>query len=300
MVLAILLAGLSPAAAQNTAPSSVPAIPQDVDPARLQAARELLEAANLEKQISETFPTAMRKTGEIILPLISQSLPNDEARREVEKVFAGIVSDAEAQFVSHRSEFVSLTAIAYARVLQVDDLKAMTGFYRSPVGQKLNTMTPEFIAEATPKIANLMLGAPVADGPQADPERLKAAKAMIAASRMEALFDGAAAPQTVIRPDGGKQGAGQGEIRAKSIADIIAPKRAALLDIIAAAYANKFTLAELQEATAFYTSDRGRTVAAAMPQLIAEQNRVMAGLMTEMQETLARKMVETLEKQLAK
>lgn len=138
-VAAILLAaGLAfgagtPATAQGTPPSA-----GQIAPDRLAAARDLLQATNTEAQFATVIP--------MMFGQLKQSMPpsDPKMRQELNQVF----TEVEKQFLERRSEVLDQIAVLYAQKFTAEEMKALSDFYRSPMGQKFITAIPELTAEA--------------------------------------------------------------------------------------------------------------------------------------------------------
>jgi hypothetical protein len=157
---AMLAAGLAfgtaalPALSQGTATppapgTPVPAAPMPpsspaIDPERLAAARDLLQATNTEAQFSTVIP--------MMFGQLKQSIPpsGPKMQEELDKVFAEI----QTQFIERRTEVLDQIAILYAQKFTAEEMKALADFYRSPIGQKFIAAVPELTAEAM-KMGNI-------------------------------------------------------------------------------------------------------------------------------------------------
>lgn len=118
------LLGAATAAAQQT--------PAAADPARVTAARAVLDASGT----VEAMVAAMRAN----LPAqrqIAPQLPAEFWMRFEER----IVRDAP--------QLVDSIAVLYARSFTLTELEAMAAFYRSKVGQRLRQLQPTLVAEGS-------------------------------------------------------------------------------------------------------------------------------------------------------
>jgi hypothetical protein len=158
---AMLAAGLAlgtaamPALSQDTAtPPTAPATPVPaaptppappaIEPDRLAAARDLLQATNTDAQFSTVIP--------MMFGQLKQSIPpsGPKMQEELDKVFAEI----QTQFIERRNEVLDQIANLYAAKFTADEMKALADFYRSPIGQKFIAAVPELTAEAM-KMGNI-------------------------------------------------------------------------------------------------------------------------------------------------
>jgi len=110
--------------------------------------------------------------------------------------------------------------------------------------------------------------------PAADPARIAAAKELFIASGQDAQFD--TVINAVTRNLGGlfkQQQPGHGrtidEVTAAMAAKFIA-RKSEMMDAIAPLYAERFTVAELAEVTAFYRTPVGRKLTATQPEIMQQ------------------------------
>jgi uncharacterized protein len=139
-MLGLMIAFPSLVLAQQTPPADPPGASSkaNVDPARLGAARDLLDATNTDAQFTTIIPLMFKQ--------MRESLPaqGPQQQAEVGKVF----DEIEKQFLARRSEIVDQIAVLYASKFSADEMKALADFYRSPVGQKFIAAVPELAADA--------------------------------------------------------------------------------------------------------------------------------------------------------
>jgi len=127
--IALCLIGRGPAAAQPA-----PAPTQDA----LAAARELVEVARATDQIRLMLPTIMQA----LKPAVVQGRP------QVEKDFDAFVPALLDSMSARLTEFAELIIVIYARNFTPQEMREMTTFYRTPVGQKLLQKTPTVAQES--------------------------------------------------------------------------------------------------------------------------------------------------------
>ena len=112
------------------------------DAERMAAARKLMVASHADEQFEKTF--------RIVFKEMLDSMPNDlkmaEKKHHIFKTFL-------TRTLKNRRKIVEKMAVAYAQVFTVEEMKAITAFYRSPVGKKLVEKTPELVQKIA-KIAN--------------------------------------------------------------------------------------------------------------------------------------------------
>lgn len=106
-----------------------------VDPVRIAVAKELMDATGMNKQMdgmiavmSDGFRKGARGTG---------GAAGDQLSDEFDKNMQRLMSYREAMM----EEF----AVIYAQRFTAEELKAVTDFYRSPVGQKFIEASPELM-----------------------------------------------------------------------------------------------------------------------------------------------------------
>jgi hypothetical protein len=139
--LALSMAAM-PAFAQDTAPP--PPTELQVEPERLAAARDLLQATNTESQFTTVIP--------MMFGQLKQSMPpaGPKMQEELDKVF----DEVQKQFIERRNEVLDQIAVLYAQKFSAEEMKALADFYRSPIGQKFIAAMPELTAEAM-KMGNI-------------------------------------------------------------------------------------------------------------------------------------------------
>jgi uncharacterized protein len=110
---------------------------QAADPERVAAAKELLVASNVEKQMAAIVPTMFNQ-----FRTIMRVSPQDT------KVRDQIFDEVQKMFIERTNEVVDQIAILYARKFTVEEMHAVTDFYRTPAGQKFVLATPELAVDA--------------------------------------------------------------------------------------------------------------------------------------------------------
>jgi len=134
--MARLLAAL--ALALLAAVLSAPLRAQGPDPARLSAAREMMEVAGVAKQFDE------------LMPLLAQQLSQSftavapEKAEEIRQVFAQL----PGKFIDRKGELIDAVASLYAQELSVEELAAVSAFYKSPAGAKLLAVQPQIARQS--------------------------------------------------------------------------------------------------------------------------------------------------------
>jgi uncharacterized protein len=133
--LAPLLAALclvQPATAQQPAPGAAP------QPAAIAAATELLQALGTENQFQAVLPMLFNQMRQVAVAA------NPAAGKELDDIMPRLVE----KFSSRKADVVPMLAQVYARRLPIDDMKAMTIFFRSPAGQRFVATQPQLMQEA--------------------------------------------------------------------------------------------------------------------------------------------------------
>lgn len=117
---------------------AAPAAAQEVakDPARLAAAKELIEVTGAKKQI------------ELMLDVMKQGV--GAGAREGGGAGAGAAAEGEfakftARFQTYRDQMVEEFAGLYAEQFTAEELKEVTAFYRSGAGAKFIAVMPELM-----------------------------------------------------------------------------------------------------------------------------------------------------------
>jgi hypothetical protein len=99
---------------------------------RLAAAKDLMQVAGVAKQFDEVMPYLTRQLAESFV-----AIAPDKAG-EIREVFAQL----SIKFVDRKGELIDQIAAAYAEQLTLEELTAITAFYRSPVGVKFVEVQP--------------------------------------------------------------------------------------------------------------------------------------------------------------
>jgi hypothetical protein len=117
---------------------SGPAYPQSPSPEAAAAARELVEAARTTAQFKTLLPLMMQQ----MRPVVVQGRP--EVERDYDRIVPLLMELANRQV----GEFAEEVAALYARNFTVEEIRQVTAFYRSPVGQKFLEKTPVIAQES--------------------------------------------------------------------------------------------------------------------------------------------------------
>jgi hypothetical protein len=127
--IALCLTGHGPAAAQ---PAAAPT--QDA----LAAARELVQVAHATDQLKLILPTILQA----LRPAVVQGRP------QVEKDFDAFAPALLDNMSARLPEFAEQIILIYARNFTPGEMREMTTFYRTPVGQKLLEKLPTVTQES--------------------------------------------------------------------------------------------------------------------------------------------------------
>lgn len=107
-----------------------------VDPARVAAAKELMEATGMTKQMDGMIAVmgeGFRKG--------AKSVGGGAAADKLGDEFDGHMQ----RLMSYREAMLDEFAVVYAQRFTAEELKAVTDFYKSPTGQKFITASPELM-----------------------------------------------------------------------------------------------------------------------------------------------------------
>ncbi len=127
LALAVAIALANPLAAEETLPPP--------DPARVAAARDLLEVTGVTKQMDTMVETMSRgfSTG-------AQAETSEVGKRMAEQFDAGM-----KKLLEYKDQMISDFADLYARTFTAEEMKTVADFYRSGAGAKFISMTPELM-----------------------------------------------------------------------------------------------------------------------------------------------------------
>ena len=100
---------------------------------RLVAAKELMQVAGVATQFDAVMPLLAQRLSESVVAVAPDKA---DAIREV---FAQMA----VKFVDRKGELIDQIAVLYAEMLTLEDLTAVIGFYKSPVGAKFIAIQPD-------------------------------------------------------------------------------------------------------------------------------------------------------------
>ena len=104
----------------------------------LAAARELVVTMRTADQLKALLPIIMKQ----LKPAIVQNRP------EIERDYDAIVPPLLERMAARSGEVVELTAAIYARNFSADEIRQVTAFYRTPLGQKFLDKLPAITQES--------------------------------------------------------------------------------------------------------------------------------------------------------
>ena len=131
-LLAIVVAALAIPAIAATTRAQAP------DPARLAAAKDMMEASRVDKQFEQVIPLLLDRMKESFRTLAP------DKRGDIDSVF----EQMQSKFLSRRGELLEEIAVLYAQRLEAAEMKAVAEFYRSPVGSKLIDAQPQIMQDS--------------------------------------------------------------------------------------------------------------------------------------------------------
>jgi uncharacterized protein len=118
--------------------SSSPLKAQAPDAARLAAAREMMEVAGVAKQFDELMPLLAQQLSQSFVAVAP------EKADEIRQVFAQL----PAKFIDRKGELIDQVAGLYAQELSVEELAAVSAFYKSPAGARLLAVQPQIARQS--------------------------------------------------------------------------------------------------------------------------------------------------------
>jgi uncharacterized protein len=117
---------------------SLPVEAQAPDVARLSAAREMMEVAGVAKQFDDLMPLLTRQLSQSFVAVAP------EKAEEIRQVFAQL----PGKFIDRKGELIEQVASLYAQELSVEELGAVSAFYKSPAGLKLLSVQPQIARQS--------------------------------------------------------------------------------------------------------------------------------------------------------
>jgi hypothetical protein len=111
---------------------------QSPDPARLAAAKEMMELSGAVKQFDEAVPLMFEQ----LVRTYSQMVPGKS--REIRETLAQLIP----RFQQRKYELIDQIAALYAAEMSLDDLNAVIAFYKSAVGMRFADVQPKIMRES--------------------------------------------------------------------------------------------------------------------------------------------------------
>lgn len=127
------MAGLFAAVLLLTAPARA----QSPSPESTAAAKELLNTMNLAEQFKALMPMIMKN----MKPALVQG------RTDLDRDYDVIVPILLEGFQARIGELIDAVAVIYAGNFSAEELRAVAGFYKTPVGQKFLQKTPALMQQ---------------------------------------------------------------------------------------------------------------------------------------------------------
>lgn len=124
LVIVAALALLPPAFAEDVSPAS--------DPARLAAARDLMDVTGVTKQLDSMMDVMKKGFAS------GAKAETSETGKKLSAEFDG----AMAKFMGYKEDMLKDFASLYAETFTAEEMKSVADFYRSGTGAKFITMTP--------------------------------------------------------------------------------------------------------------------------------------------------------------
>jgi hypothetical protein len=184
LITAVVVAGASPSGAAK--PAAPAAATKPPDPAAVTAARALVAQLDIQGQINRSLAqnVEMMRSGVAIRSMLAQQpgfIPAYNANRakfDAAMKNAGAIQARVAEKIirENAGAVVDIAVKAYARNYSAAELQGLSAFFKTPLGQALNTRQPRVTAEIG-EASNRMIGAKIEAGMQAAAPQIQAALA---------------------------------------------------------------------------------------------------------------------------
>jgi hypothetical protein len=188
-LVAAVVAAAQPAAAPR--PAAPPAAAKAIDPARMQAATQLVQLLGIRRQLeaSMTQSVAAMKSGAALRQMLAQqpgfvqAYQADRARFDKVLAQAGGIQAGIAQKVvaANMGAVVDEATRAYARNFSTAELQGLIAFYQTPLGQALYQRQPRVSAEIGAATARI-IGGKMDAAMRANASKIEAALAPLSAA----------------------------------------------------------------------------------------------------------------------
>jgi hypothetical protein len=257
---------------------------QDIDPARMVAARDLLDAAKIEQDVSSTLPAMFEQMSKVMTPFFLTDLPEGTERAAFIERTNAIIAATSREFLGRTSELLDGVARLYAEAFSVEEMAGLAAFHRSPVGTKLREVEVALQTQLVQLISDIALGKPLEKPEGIDPSALAGAREMFAASRFDETLDALFA-SSIPKGD-----------RGKNLIAALKSRRPEMTETAAAFYAKSFSAQELGEVTAFYRSPHGAKLVDEQARLLRETARATDDFSKKFADQLSQKIADELKK----
>jgi hypothetical protein len=184
LITAVVVAVANPSGAAKPAAPTAAAKP--LDPAAVAAARTLVTQLDIQGQINRSLAqnVEMMRSGVAIRSMLAQQpgfIPAYNANRakfDAAMKNAGAIQARVAEKIIRENAggVVDIAVKAYARNYSAAELQGLSAFFKTPLGQALNTRQPRVTAEIG-EASNRMIGAKIEAGMQAAAPQIQAALA---------------------------------------------------------------------------------------------------------------------------
>jgi hypothetical protein len=111
---------------------------QAPDPARVAAAKEMMEVAGSVRQFDELMPVIAAQMSQNYMRLVP------DKSKEIAEVFQQLVP----RFIEKKAVLLDQIAGLYAAELTLDELNGIAAFYKSPIGAKFSAVQPSIIRQS--------------------------------------------------------------------------------------------------------------------------------------------------------
>jgi hypothetical protein len=267
----------SPTFSQHSA-ADVPQIQAaDIDPARLDAARGFVQAAQFEKQSAHGVSGLINRLSSQIMPILTSALPPEKRTAETPKLFEESSVEIEKVVANKFRQWIDRVTMAYARAMSTEQLTAISEFYRSSLGQKFMRASPVNVEGMGFLILDWLTGKPAQLPGNTDPTAIDAAREAIRMSKSDKLLD-----EFLVLMSGPPDGIElRGDPKWIDTIRTNLTRRNEMLEFIAAVWARRFTIEEMQTITAFYRTPIAASVAEVMPTITREQTKITTAFYKE-------------------
>jgi hypothetical protein len=281
--LSLLLLTASLAFSQPSATDTPQIQTTDVDPARLDAARRFMQAAQFERQSAHGVASLANGYASNIVPLLAKALLAQKRMAEAPQLLKDARAEIEKIVENKFRAWNDRVAMGYARGMTAEQLDAISEFYRSPAGLKFISASPVNIAETGYLIIQWLTGEPADLAGKNDPAVIEAAREAIRTSQSDKMLDEFRVLMSGP-PDGIEQ---RGDPKRLEMLRNNLARRDEMLEFMAVIWATRFTTEQLQAVTAFYRRPLATSVAEAMPAIVRAQTKITNAFYNECNAELA-------------